>query len=377
MNINRLIIIVKKEFIHIIRDKASLSMAVMMPVIFIFLFGYAVNTDVENIKMAVMDMDHTIQSRELISKFKNSNYFQPHIYIHNKKELEKLIDKGEVRAGMIIPTGFSKSIKRGKSAQIQLIIDGTDPTIAQTALQNGMMIIQNYSFKIQNKNLEKKEIESPNKKPIDIRTRVWYNPNLESTKFTIPGLIGLIMQNITIMLTAFSLVREKEKGTLELLIVTPIKSGELILGKMIPYIFIGCIDFLIALFFGTYWFKVAIEGNVFLLIVLGFGFVICSLAIGMIISTVAQNQAQAMQMTIFFILPSVLLSGFVFPREAMPMCIQIAGTFIPLTYFLKILRGIILKGVSITYLWKEVAILAILGIILLIFASIRFKKKLD
>ncbi|QZY54694.1 ABC transporter permease [Crassaminicella profunda] len=377
MNSRRLITIVKKEFIHIIRDKASLGMAIMMPLIFIFLFGYAVNTDVENIKMVVMDMDHTIESRELISKFKNSNYFQPDSYVKNTQKLENFIDKGEARAGVIIPTGFSKNIKRDENPSIQLIIDGTDPTIARTALQNGMMITQSYALQIQKKYLEKKGLKSSNKGVIDIRTRVWYNPNLESTKFTIPGLIGLIMQNITVMLTAFSLVREKEKGTLELLIVTPIRSGELILGKMIPYIFIGCVDFLIALFFGTYWFNVGIEGNVFLLILLGFGFVICSLAIGMLISTVAQNQAQAMQMTIFFILPSVLLSGFVFPREAMAYPIQIAGNFIPLTYFLKILRGIILKGVGIDYLWKEVIVLLVMGMLLLGIASIRFKKKLD
>ncbi|TCO69699.1 ABC transporter permease [Marinisporobacter balticus] len=377
MNFGRLITIVKKEFIHIIRDKASLGMAIMMPILFIFLFGYAVNTDVDHIKMAVMDMDHTIQSRELISKFKTSNYFEPTIYVQNIEELESLIDKGEVRGGIIIPSGFLKQIKKGKSAQIQFIIDGTDPTIAKTALQSGMMLTQKYSLEINNKHLEKNGLNNKSNSTIDIRTRVWYNPNLESTKFTIPGLIGLILQNVTVMLTAFSLVREKEMGTLELLIVTPIKSVELILGKMIPYIFIGAIDFLIALFFGTYWFNVSIEGSILLLMILGFGFVICSLAIGMFISTVAQNQAQAMQMTLFFILPSVLLSGFVFPIEAMPKVIQIGGNFIPLTYFLKILRGIILKGVGIHYLWKEVMVLSIVGILLLVVASVRFNKKLD
>ncbi|MBF8983428.1 ABC transporter permease [Lutibacter sp. B2] len=377
MSLRRLMTIVKKEFIHIKRDKASLGMAIMMPIVFIMLFGYAVNTDVENIKIAVMDTDHTVQSRELVSKFKNSDYFCPDVYVKSTKELEKLIDNGDVKAGIIIPSGFSKKIKTGKNPQMQLIIDGTDPTIARTALQNGMMLTEMYSVKIQEKELIKKGLNNNKSKNIDVRTRVWYNPNLESTKFTIPGLIGLIMQNITVMLTAFSLVREKENGTLELLIVTPIKSAELILGKMIPYIFIGSIDFLIALFFGSYLFQVPIEGSLFLLIVLGFGFVICSLAIGMLISTIAQNQAQAMQMTIFFILPSVLLSGFIFPMEAMPKLIQSAGYFIPLTYFLKILRGIILKGIGLNYLWKEVIILFNFGMILLIFASIRFKKKLD
>lgn len=377
MSWQRLITIVKKEFIHIKRDKASLIIAVAMPLIFILVFGYAVNTDVENIEIGIMDMDKTQESREYIEKFINSNYFYFRNYIDNLDEMEKLIDKGEVKGALIIPSGFSSSLKRSEKANTQLIIDGTDPTIARTALQSGILISQMYSIEEQRENLKKLGMTASEQGSIDIRTRVWYNPNLESTKFTIPGLIGLIMQNITVMLTAFTLVREKEKGTIEQLIVTPIKSAELILGKMIPYILIGSIDFLIALFFGTYWFNVPVEGNMLLLILLGFGFVICALAVGMLISTVAENQLQAMQMTILFMLPSVLLSGFVFPREAMPLPIEMAGYLIPLTYFINILRGIILKGIGLNYLWKDVVILLGFGMILLILASLRFKKKLD
>ncbi len=377
MNIQRLFSIIKKEFIHIKRDKASIGMAVMMPIMFIFLFGYAVNTDVENIKMAVLDQDKTSESRAFINQFRNSNYFNPDLYVKSTSQLEYLMNKEVAKSAIILPSGFSKAIKRGQKPQVQLIIDGTDPTIARTALQSGVLLSNMYSLKIQEKKSEKSGKSFGGLGGIDAITRVWYNPNLESSKFTIPGLIGLIMQNITVMLTAFSLVREKEKGTLELLIVTPIKSTELILGKMIPYILIGSIDFIIALFFGTTWFHVPIEGNIFLLLFLGFGFVICSLAIGMLISAVSTNQAQAMQMSLLFILPSVLLSGFVFPREAMPSLIQGAGYVIPLTYFLKILRGIILKGIGMKYLWKEVIILSGLGTFLLAMACIRFKKKLD
>ncbi|SHK28715.1 ABC transporter permease [Tepidibacter formicigenes] len=377
MNIQRLLTIIKKEFIHIKRDKPSLVIAIMTPIVFIILFGYAVNTDVENIDMAVFDNDKTLESREFVTKLKNSNYFNPNIYVDNINELEKLIDKEEVKSAIVIPSGFSKDLKRNKNPKVQLIIDGTDPTIARTALQSGVLISNMYSINIQ-ENIMKKSGKILKQFPkIDMKTRVWYNPNLESSKFIIPGLIGLIMQNITVMLTAFSLVREKERGTLELLIVTPIKSAELIIGKMVPYILIGSIDFIIALLFGTIWFDVPIKGNIYLLIFLGIGFVMCSLAIGMFISTVSVNQAHAMQLTILFILPSVLLSGFIFPREAMPNIIQIAGYTVPLTYFLKILRGIILKGIGIEYLLKEVIILLIFGTILLIISSIRFKKKLD
>jgi ABC-2 type transport system permease protein len=254
------------------------------------------------------------------------------------------------------------------SSSAQFIIDGSDPTIARTALQSSILLSKAYSLKYQGTNYNP---------IIDFRTKVWFNPALESTRFTIPALIGLIMQNITILLTAFTLVREKERGTLEQLQVTPIRSSELILGKMIPYILIGSVDFLIALFFGTFWFGVPIQGNVLLLIILGFGFVICALAMGMLVSSIASNQLQAMQMSLLLLLPSVLLSGFIFPRDAMPFPINQVGNIIPLTYFINILRGIILKGVSLHYLYSDVLILGLLGVILLALAIFRFKKILD
>lgn len=375
MSFQRLITIIHKEFLHIKRDKASLGIVIAMPLIFILVFGYAVNTDVDNIEIAVLNLDKTLESREYIDKFSASNYFKVKVYVDSINDIESLINKGKVKAAIIIPAGFERKLNRNESPQVQMIIDGSDPTIARTALQSGILISKVYSIKRQEKNLINKS--SLITDSVDFRTRVWFNPNLESTKFTIPALIGLIMQNITVMLTAFTLVREREKGTIEQLIVTPIKSVELIIGKMVPYILIGSIDFLIALFFGTYWFNVPIQGNLTLLVVLGLGFVICALAIGMLISTIAKNQLQAMQMSILFILPSVLLSGFIFPREAMPTFIRIVGFGIPLTYFINILRGIILKGIGLNYLWKDTTILLIFGISLLILASIRFKKRLD
>lgn len=368
MKISRLIAVSKKEFIHIKRDKASLVMVIMMPIMFIFLFGYAVTTDVENINMAVLDMDKSQMSRELISKFEVSNYFEINRYVQNLDEIEELIKDDVVKSAIVIPGNYSNKIYQG-DAEVQIIIDGVDPNIAATALQNAMLISNNYSVSlIKLKSLPKK---------LNIKSKVWYNPDLESTKFTIPGLIGLIMQNITVMLTAFSLVREKESGTLELLMVSPIKPVELIIGKMIPYIIVGGIDFIVALVLGTVWFDVEIIGSIPLLIILGLVFVICSLAIGMLISVVTSNQAQAMQMTLLFILPSVLLSGFVFPREAMPMVINKIGYFIPLTYFLEIIRGIILRGSNLVNLVDEVIPMVVLTLFLIIFASLKFRKKLD
>lgn len=376
MNMGRLFAIIKKEFIHIKRDKASLIMAVMMPIMFIFLFGYAINTDVENIKTVVLDMDKSSKSRELIEKFRVSNYFEPNIYVKSQGEVEYYLDSGKAKAGIIIPSGFEKNMDI-EGAKFQLLIDGVDPTIARTALQSGVLLSKAYDMEIKSLNSRSELNQSLYSTKVEARTRVWYNPNMESDKFTIPGLIGLILQNITVMLTAFSMVREREKGTLELIMVTPIKSAELILGKMIPYIVIGTFDFLLALFFGTFWFKVNIVGDLKLLLLLGMGFVMCSLAVGMLISTVSATQTQAMQMTMLFILPSVLLSGFVFPRDAMPIFIKLAGNLVPLTYFLNISRGIILKGVGFEYLYSDIIALGSFMTILLIMACIKFRKRLD
>lgn len=368
MSILRFGAIVKKEFIHVIRDKPSLIIIVLMPVIMITLFGYAISTEVDDIKMAVFDADKTFESQELVRKFQASNYFLASFYVDNIQDIEDLMDGGIVKAALLIPSGYAKDLKRKATPEALLIIDGSDPTVARTALQSGNLIANIYTIQA---------MSGGEFQPLEMKTRVWYNPNLESSKFIVPAIIGLIMQNITIILTAFSIVREKENGTLEQLIVTPIMPTELILGKIIPYILIGSVDFMIALFFGTWLFKVPIQGNLLLLLFLGYGFVICALAIGILISSIAQNQLQAMQIALLTILPSILLTGFMFPREAMPRSIQLLSNIIPATYFINILRGIILKGVGWPFLWKDAMFLGIIATLLLVLAIIRFRKKLD
>lgn len=374
MSITRLFSVTKKEFIHIRRDVPSLIIALIMPVIFVLLFGYAVNSDVETIDMVILDMDKTVQSRELIEKFEATRYFIPTQYVKNTGEIRRAIMDDAAEVALVIPAGFSEKIEKGDRATTQLIISGIDPTVARTALQSSVMLSRTYVFEL---------IESTgfnlteNMERLDVRTKVWFNPDLESSKFIVPALIGLIMQNITVILTAFSLVREKEHGTIELLIVTPIKSVELIIGKMAPYVIIGTVDFLIALFLGTWWFEVPVAGSLSLLIALGVLFVICALAIGMLISAIAENQAQAMQMALLFVLPSMILSGFIFPREAMPLPIYTAGFALPITYFISILRDVILKGSDFSYLVKDTIALGVLTVILLTIASTQFKKRLD
>ena len=240
-----------------------------------------------------------------------------------------------------------------------------------------MLISEIYSRTFKEKALKKIGSSSAAITGVSLNSKVWYNPNLESAKFTVPGLVGLILQNITIMLTAFALVREKERGTIEQLIVTPMRPAELILGKIVPYIIIGYAGFLFALSICIFWFGVGVTGSFPLLLMLGFLFVFCSLSIGMLISTFANNQLQAMMVMVAVILPSVLLSGFMFPREAMPLVIQLLGYILPLTYFLDIVRGIMLKGIGLSFLWKDVAALTVFTFILLSIATLRFRKSLD
>lgn len=377
MSFKRLFSIVRKEFIHIKRDKPSLIMALVVPVAMLLLFGYAVNTDVENCSMAVLDTASTLESRELVAAFNNSGYFRATHYVTEYRQLKYLIDSGKVKAGLIIPSNYATLLKKGENPAVQLIIDGSDPTVARTLLSTGYLIVQNEGLQLYLQNNDVIGLSSGETPGIELSARVWYNPNMESEKFNIPGLMGLIMQNITIMLTAFALVRERERGTLEGLVVTPVRPLELIVGKLIPYVIIGVFDFLLVLMLGTYWFGVPIRGDLRLLLELAAIFLVCALAIGMLISTVSKTQLQAMQMTVAFILPSVLLSGFIFPRETMPKIVQLLGAMVPLTYFLKILRGIVLKGVGMEHLQSEVITLVIFTLAVVVLASLRFKKRLD
>lgn len=367
MNMQRFWSIVKKEFIQIKRDKASFGIAIGMPIIMMLLFGYAVSTELQNISMVVLDQSRTQESRELIKSYENTNYFKVIGEVNSIGSIDEKMDKGEVHSALIIPPDYSNKLMKRENPQIELIIDGSDPTTARTAFSSGVMAGESHGLNIS------KQI----RQGIVVNTKVLYNPDMRNQNFTIPGLIGLIMQNITVLLTAFALVRERERGTIELLVVSPLKSAEIILGKLLPYILIGFLDFLFSLALGLIWFNVPVRGSIMLLLFLGAGFVICALAIGILISTVARSQLQAMQMALLIILPSVLLSGFVFPREAMPKIIQWIGNLIPLTYFLNILRGIILKGIGLEYLFKDVILLFILGLVLLILSIVRFRAKLD
>lgn len=373
-NFQRFAAIVRKEFIQIRRDRVSMAIPFVLPIVMMFLFGYAVTTEVDHLPTAVYDQDRSAMSRLYIEKYVSSDYFDVVANVSSERELAELVDKGEVKAGILIPADFSRSILRGEAGDAQLIIEGTDPTTARTAMSSGRLISEMFSRSLIRQRLGGVNV---NLSGIDTHVKVWFNPDLESARFTIPALVGLILQNITLMLTAFALVREKERSTIEQLIVTPIRSTELIIGKLVPYVFIGYAGFLFSLAICVFWFGIPIAGSIGLLLLLGFLFVFCSLAMGMLISTFARTQLQAMMAMIIVLLPSILLSGFIFPRAAMPLLIQWLGYLIPLTYFLEIVRGIVLKGVGIGYLWKDTLMLAGFMVLILVASVKRFRKSLD
>lgn len=377
MKLKRLLTVTKKEFIHIKRDRPSLAMALIAPVIMLLIFGFAVNTDINHVNLVVYDGSRTFESRQLVEKFNNSYYFRIYKLVESSEAVEEYIDKGEVKVGLVIPNNYARELKRNKAAEVQILVDGSDPTIARTAMSYSLILTSNHSIKLRELDAKKRGMIPASSAGIDAKPRVLYNPTLESSKFNVPGVVGLILQNITIILTAFAMVRERERGTIEQLIMTPVTPLELIIGKLIPYVLIGFYDFIIILILSYMLFGVAIKGSLTLLILLGFIFLIGALAMGMLISTVAKTQLQAMQAAMLFILPSVLLSGFMFPREAMPKIIYFISSAFPITYFLTILRGIIVKGIGIQYLANTVLILLALIMIIILVTMRKFKKTLD
>jgi ABC-2 type transport system permease protein len=351
--------IVAKEFIQIRRDPRTLAIVLVMPLMQLILFGYAINTAVDHIATIVFDQAQDAQSRGFLSSFFNTGYFDPTGQAGSLEQVRQAIDAGRARVGIVVPPDFSRDLVAGRPPKAQVLVDGSDPNTAQTALLVAGTLAQRGG------------------QSVDVRPVVLYNPSMQSINFMIPGLLGLILQFQTLLLTAFAVVRERERGTLEQLVVTPVKSWELMLGKILPFVVVAFGNVLLASAIGRFWFGVEFAGNYFLLLALAGLFVLSSLGLGLLISTVSQTQAQAMQMALFVMLPSIILSGFVFPREGMPHPIRELGLLIPLTYFLQILRGIILKGVGVEVLWPEVLALAAFGLIVFGLSANRFRKTMD
>ncbi len=361
--------IATKEMIHILRDRRTVLMVVLMPFIQLMIYGYAINMDVKHLATVIRDEDRTYLSRRLIAAFEQSGYFDVIKRVDSHRELYEAIDRGKAKAGLLIPPDFTKDVLAQRGAKIQLLIDGTDSTPANVALNSSQAIVANF--------MQRERLIPVSILPIDFRPRLWYNPDLKSSFFMVPGLIGLLLQMLIPMVTATAIVREKERGNIEQLLVTPIKPFELMLGKIIPYIFIGMFIALSVLATAQILFHIPIRGNPLTLLGLTFLFLTVCLGIGLLASSVADNQQQAMQMIMFFIAPSILLSGFIFPRETMPQVVYGLSFFIPLTYFVIIVRGIVLKGLGLFDLWDQVIPLALLAVLILGLSISRFHKRLS
>jgi ABC-2 type transport system permease protein len=375
--LRRLFSLIRKEFIQIVRDPRTLAITFVMPVAMLFLLGYAATNDVRNIALAVFDQDQTPASRQLIDAYRAADYFKLAFVVGSEEELRTLLDNNSARAGIIIPPGYGRELSAWRSAQVALVLDGSDPTVASTALAAATLIGQAQSTELMTERLEKRGSSSALAAAIDVRTQVWYNPGLDSAMYMVPAMIGMILQYLATMLTATAIVRERERGTMEQLIVTPLRSWELVLGKLTPYILIAFLNTLEVLTVGVLLFDVRINGSISLLLGLTGLFLTTTLGIGLLISTIANTQQEAMLTTMFTILPSIFLSGFFFPLAAMPIWLQAISYIIPLRYFLIIARGIVIKGVGASALWPEIIALCIFAVVVMGAAVLRFRRSLD
>jgi ABC-2 type transport system permease protein len=374
---SRLRSIIRKEFLQIRRDPRTLILIIVIPIMQLFLLGYAATNDVRNIALAVLDQDHSPASRALLDAYRAADYFRLSHEVASEEELRQLIDRGVVRAGLIIPPDYGEKINGGKNTTIAFVLDGSDPTVASTSLSAAQLIGQQFSTRVLAQRLTRRGQAAVLEPPLDVRTQVWYNPDLVSAYFMIPGVIGMILYALTSILTATAIVRERERGTIEQLIVTPIRPIELVVGKLFPYVILAIINTLEVLLLGAWWFKVPIRGDLGLILVLSGLFLLSSLGIGLFASTVANTQQEAMLTVWMTLLPSIFLSGFFFPLDAMPQILQWISYLFPLRYYLVIIRSLMLKGVGIQLIQDQVIALVIFGILIMTAAAKRFRKRLD
>lgn len=375
-----------KEFIQAFRDPRTRLLLFLPPLIQLFIFGYAVTSDIKEIPTAIYDLDRTRESKDLIDRFIYSGYFSIRSTIEGQGEIDRLMDSGRVNVVLKIGPDFSNALKGKKETSIQVIVDGTDSNTASVVVGYTNRIVNSYIQEILLKRFqelsnrlafEKGMPFRPDFGPIRVESRAWFNPNLESRNFYVPGIIASLVMLVTLLLTTLSVVREKEIGTMEQLMVTPIRSHELILGKTVPFALIGFMDVLLITTVGVLWFKVPIRGSLLLLFISTALYLLSSLGIGLFISTISKTQQQAMMSTFFFFFPAILLSGFVFPIANMPIWIQYLTYLNPLRYFLVIIRSIFLKGTGMEALWEEMVALFILGTLVMTLSILRFQKRLD
>ena len=361
----------QKEFVQMRRDRLTLGIMIGIPVLQLLLFGYAIQTDVRNIPTVVVDESRTPESRDLVAAFANTGNFRVVAHADGRSELDDAIARGDAQAGIVVPHDYARDVARGATTTVQVIVDASDPLASQAAIAAAAGVAQMRSVAILAAAAGREAL------PVEVRVRPRYNPGLRSPVYIVPGLVGVILTITLVLVTAMAIVRERERGTLEQLIVTPITKTELMLGKIAPYVGVGLVQMTAVLVLGRFVFDVPLTGNVPLLYAMTLLFIVASLAFGLFVSTLVRTQQQAMQVSFFFVLPNILLSGFMFPRQAMPAVFQWFSLALPLTHFLTVLRGILLKGVGLDALWREGVILLGFSVVLITLAVRRFHKTLD
>ena len=367
-----------KELIQVVRDKRTRLILIVPPILQMLVFGYAANFDIRNVSTAIVDLDHSQQSRELVSRFTSSPYFNVERQLSDAQDAHELIESGSTTLVLEIDAGFAQKLGKGETAPLQLIVDATNSNtallasayVSQVALRFEQQMQQDRIYRIAPQVIEQLPA-------IQLQQRPWYNPDLSSRWFFVPGVIGSLTTLLVITLTSFAIVREREIGTLEQIMVTPIRPVEFILGKTLPFFLIGLFDALLIGIVGTFWFHIPFRGHISVLLIGAVLFLICMLGVALLISTVSSTQQQAMVTSFFVIMPFITFSGFAFPISAMPQWMQNLSYAIPLRYFLVVLRGTYLKGVGMDVLWPQMSAMAGIGLTLLTMAVLRFRKALD
>jgi ABC-2 type transport system permease protein len=375
--LTRPFVIAWKELLQLRRDRMTLAMMAVLPIIQLLLFGYAINTDVRHIPTVIYDQDHSAASRELAQSLRVTGFYDLLGEVRSYVEIEDALRSGRARAALVIPVSYASNLRAGRSSQLQLVVDGSDPQTVGSAVNTASGLVAARSSQLMLAKLTRLGAGATAAvEPIRLEPSTWYNPELRTAVYVVPGLIGVILTMTMVMLTAMAIARERERGTLEQLIVSPVRRIELVLGKILPYTVIGYVQMSLILLAGRVVFDVPLIGSLGLLYALAFLFIAANLALGLFFSTLARTQQQAMQMSFFFLLPNILLSGFMFPFESMPRPAQLISQGLPLTHFLRIVRGITLKGAGFADVKHELVWLGCIFTVLVVLTSLRFNKKL-
>lgn len=398
----RLYALIKKELIQLMRDRRTLALVVVLPFVQLFLLAYAVDLTVDHIPTAVADMSRDGESRSLVDALVISGFFDVHEYVADERAVVKAIDSGRVRAGVVIGPNFAAQVERG-SAQLLILLDGSDSFTVQSGYSAALSVTQVRGMALMAQRVSRlgsgvqapPSPQSPSSSmvaaapvrpsagayvgalPVNTVTRVLYNPGMDDMIFLLPGIAAVLLQTMALNLTALAVVRDRELGTVEQLLITPARPLELMIGKMVPNLIVTFLGLMGVTFLGSYWFKVPFQGNFWLFSWLALLFTISALGLGLLISTVAQTQKQAQMITTLLLLLSLLLTGFIYPRTPMPDAVKAIGNLIPLTYFVRISRAVYTKGVGLSFIWSDVVALAIYAVVAMVAASITFKKRLD